>query len=776
MPSSDSNWVTLPANSNSDVGIESFSYTVASNPTNASRTATLTVEGHTVTVTQSANPGTLTVSPTTVSVPQAGANGYITVTASNALLGWSATPGSANWLYFSTSGVGSGAAYYSVYANPAGQPARSATVTIGNQNITFNQAGPNGAPSYTGSLDSATCQSISGWAADAARPNQSLTVSIYDGPTFITSVTANQLRSDVGAFLGDNGLHGFSYTLPSGLATGGHYIHVYYESSSIDIGASPQSLTCSATANYTGHVDSATCAGISGWAADRNQLNTSITVSLWDGATQIASTTASASRSDVGTFLGDNGLHGFTLQIPSAYTTGTHALQVHYASTATQISGSPVTLTCGSSGSSGVNYTGSVDSSTCTAVSGWAADRNRLNTSITVSLWDGATQVATTTANASRPDVGTFLGDNGLHGFTVAVPSAYASGTHALQVHYASTATQLPGSPVTLTCGSSGSGANYAGNVDSASCSGITGWAADLNRLNTPITVSLWDPATQTQIASTAANASRPDVGAAIGDNGVNGFTLLLPSAYANGALHTLQVRYESSTTQVHGSPVTLTCGSSGGSGPVSYVGFVDANSCYAGISGWAADRNRLNQSIVVSLWDPDTQAQIASTTANVSRPDVGAAIGDNGLHGFTIPIPVTYANSEPHTLQVRFETSTTQLTGSPITTGCSATAIHNYVGAVDTLSCPTISGWVADRDSLNTSVTIGVFDGSTLLTSIVANGARPDVGTFLDDNGLHGFSFATPAALKDGAVHTVTMQAGFAVTVPGPQSLVCSQ
>ena len=67
------------------------------------------------------------------------------------------------------------------------------------------------------------------------------------------------------------------------------------------------------------------------------------------------------------------------------------------------------------------------------------------------------------------------------------------------------------------------------------------------------------------------------------------------------------------------------------------YIGYVDTAHAY-GICGWAADRNRLNTSINVSLYDNDTP--IATVLANLNRLDVGAYLGDNGLHGFTIPIP----------------------------------------------------------------------------------------------------------------------------------------
>jgi len=394
-------------------------------------------------------------------------------------------------------------------------------------------------------------------------------------------------------------------------------------------------------------------------------LNTPLVVSLWYGSTQIASVTANGSRSDVGVALGDNGLHGFTLQIPAAYQNGAaNNYQIHYETSTVQVPGSPVTLTCGSSGSSPA-YAGHVDVANCSGIAGWIADTNRLNTGLVVSLWYGSTQIASATANISRPDVGAALGDNGVHGFALQIPAAYQNGTaNSYQVHYETSTVQVPGSPVTLTCGSSGSTPNYTGHVDVANCSGIAGWIADTNRPNTPLVVSLWYGSTQ--IVSVTANISRPDVGAAIGDNGVHGFTLQIPAAYQNGAASNYQIHYETSSVQVPGSPVTLTCGSSGST--PNYTGHVDVANC-SGIAGWIADTNRLNTPLVVSLWYGS--AQIASVTANISRPDVGAAIGDNGVHGFTLPIPSAYLNGVANSYQIHFETSTVQVSGSPVMLTC---------------------------------------------------------------------------------------------------------
>jgi hypothetical protein len=611
-------------------------------------------------------------------------------------------------------------------------------------------------PVYAGFVDGANCQTVSGWALDKNRPGVSITVSIYDGTTLVGTVTANQSRPDVASIAGDSGLHGFTYTVPASLKDGGaHSIHIVYESNSgLDLPGSRKTLTCAPT--YTGHVDTASCSGITGWIADRTRLNQALTVTLWDGSTQIASAVASAPRPDVGASIGDNGLHGFSLAIPAAYANGVpHALQIRYETSALQVPGSPATLTCG-----GTSYAGFVDSASCGGVSGWVADRNRPGVPITVTIWDGATQIASVTANGLRSDVGAYLGDNGLHAFLLPIPSGYSDGApHTLQVHYEGSTVPVPGSPVKLTCGST----NYAGYVDTASCSGITGWVADRNRPGIPITVSLWDGGTS--IASVTAASLRADVGSLLNDNGLHGFSMAVPPAYANGVPHSLQLHYESSGTAVPGSPVNLTCGRTA----VNYTGYVDSASC-SGITGWAADRGRPNSPIVVTLWDGATQ--IASTTANLLRSDVGVLLGDSGAHGFSMPIPAGSANGAAHTFQIRYETSTAQLPGPPATLTCGSS---NYAGSVDVLSCSSISGWAADRSALNTSVNVSVYDGATLLTTIPANGSRGDVGTFLGDNGLHGFGVPTPTALKDGRAHTVTVRPGNSSSgLYGQQSLTC--
>ena len=102
---------------------------------------------------------------------------------------------------------------------------------------------------------------------------------------------------------------------------------------------------------------------------------------------------------------------------------------------------------------------------------------------------------------------------------------------------------------------------------------------------------------------------------------------------------------------------------------------------------------------------------------------------------------------------------------------------LNNYEGYFSQADCQTISGWVADRNRLNTAINVSVYDGTTLLTTVAANQLRSDVGGYLGDNGLHGFSVATPAALKDGAAHNVVVrfEASTANLGNSPRSLTCS-
>jgi hypothetical protein len=308
------------------------------------------------------------------------------------------------------------------------------------------------------------------------------------------------------------------------------------------------------------------------------------------------------------------------------------------------------------------NYVGFVDHAGCDVIAGWAADRNRLNTSINVEIYDGTTLISTVLASNSRADVGAFLGDNGMHGFSIPTPASLKDGaTHSVHIKFETSTTDLSGSPAPISC--TGSGPNYTGFIDHAGCDAILGWAADRNRLNTPINVEIYDGTTL--VAIVPANLSRGDVGAFLGDNGLHGFRITTPASLQNGAAHSVHIKFEASTTELSGSPASVNCTAF----TPNYVGYVDHVGCDS-IFGWVADRNRLNTPITVSIYS--NGVLIETVQANLSRPDVGAFLGDNGLHGFSVPKPPGITAGLTVLINVRFETSGTDLlSNSPSTLTC---------------------------------------------------------------------------------------------------------
>lgn len=253
----------------------------------------------------------------------------------------------ASWITVTSGGSGtsSGMLTFSVQANTSTAP-RLGTISVAGTVVKITQAGA--AQRYVGYVDAANCSLIGGWAADRNRLNTPIQVTLYDGASPIQTVLANGHRPDVGAFLGDNGNHGYTITIPPLLKDGKtHSLHVRFESSTFDLNNSPASITCPETPNYAGYVDVANCSTIAGWAADRNQPSVPITVTILDGSTVIGTVTANASRPDVGAFLDDSGYHGFNFTVPASLMTGTtHTVHVRFGSSATDLVNSPASLNC----------------------------------------------------------------------------------------------------------------------------------------------------------------------------------------------------------------------------------------------------------------------------------------------------------------------------------------------------------------------------------------------------------------------------------------------
>ena len=131
-------WITVSAGA-VGTGIGATTFSIAANPTPSARTGTLTIAGHTISVTQAAGSCGYTVTPTSFSVDWAASSRTLSVIAGTQCA-WTATTASA-WLEITAgaSSSGIGAVSFNVAANTSGS-VRTATLTVAGQTITVTQA------------------------------------------------------------------------------------------------------------------------------------------------------------------------------------------------------------------------------------------------------------------------------------------------------------------------------------------------------------------------------------------------------------------------------------------------------------------------------------------------------------------------------------------------------------------------------------------------------------------------------------------------------------
>jgi hypothetical protein len=80
--------------------------------------------------------------------------------------------------------------------------------------------------------------------------------------------------------------------------------------------------------------------------------------------------------------------------------------------------------------------------------------------------------------------------------------------------------------------------------------------------------------------------------------------------------------------------------------------------------------------------------------------------------------------------------------------------------GYLDGADCTQIWGWAWDRNAPNTPVNVNLYDGNTLIASNVpANIFRQDLLNAGKGNGYHAFAISTPASLKDGKPHSISVR-----------------
>lgn len=375
------------------------------------------------------------------------------------------------------------------------------------------------------------------------------------------------------------------------------------------------------------------------------------------------------------------------------------------------------------------------------SIGGWALDPSSPS-SIAVHIYIDNIGTAIS-ASGARPDLSVaYPGLGTAHGFSAVIPAA--PGAHTLCAYGINT-----GAGVNSPLGCRAifvPGTSPFGSFDVATgrpeAVTVGGWAIDADTSG-PISVHVYVDNIGTAIS---ASSSRPDVAALYPASGAgHGFSATLPavSGFHNVCAYAINVG-PGATTGL-GCKVVLVPGGS----PFGSLDGATGVSGGVAVGGWAIDPDIVGPTDVHVYVDDRGLA----TTANASRPDVGAAFpGYGAAHGFNamVPAPAGAHTVCAYAINVRY--------GGTTVLGCRSVVVPETspFGSLDAVTPGTrqisVAGWAIDPDT-SSPISVHVYVDA-VGTALVANLARADVGAVYPGSGPnHGFGVTVNAT---AGVHNV--------------------
>ncbi len=365
------------------------------------------------------------------------------------------------------------------------------------------------------------------------------------------------------------------------------------------------------------------------------------------------------------------------------------------------------------------------------SVTGWAFDPDD-DSALTVDVVvdDGSHAV---TASGARPDVAAAYGVGSAHGFSATIPTA--AGRHVVCLWVRNVG---PGNDQLLGCRDvEVRNATPIGFVDQVATTAgsvrLTGWALDTDT-SSPIGVHVYVDGSYA--GATTADGDRPDIAAAFPSAGSrHGFTVEVP---APSGRHTV-CAYAINAPAGHNPAIGCRDVTLVNTVPRGFLDAVTTTPSSVRLVGWT--------------FDPDTAGPIGvhvyvngafagATTADVARPDVGAAFPAAGpAHGFDVDVPTGAGSLRVCAFAINAPA------GFNPTIGCRVVTVVNAapVGFLDQMvATPTgvrVAGWVFDPDAPTAALALHAYVDGVFAGALTADGARPDVGAAYPAAGpAHGF------------------------------------
>ncbi|MCW2576466.1 MAG: N-acetylmuramoyl-L-alanine amidase, family 2 [Modestobacter sp.] len=516
-----------------------------------------------------------------------------------------------------------------------------------------------------GALDAVTPSfgrvSVSGWALDLDTPQQPIAVHVYVDGAGRAGFTADGNRPDLGRVAPPAGAaHGFGFSLD--LSAGAHTVCVY----AINAGAGSENpqLGCRAV-SVPGYQDTPMGSldvvralggriGVSGWAVDGSTPDQAVPVHVYVDGTFSAAIDGNRSRADIGVaFPGAGEAHGFSGSVPAAagdHRVCVYAINLGKGVTNPELGCATVTVAPAVHGPIGAWDTTVVSGRTVT-LTGWVLDPDAAGAPGSVHVYVDGRFTAAVTADAPRPDVAAFY-----PGLGVAVQRGYRSavtvhsGTHQVCV-YAINQGAGTDNPVQAcnTVAVAAPAWDPVGVLDTVSVKGITatltGWVFDPDNGAAASRVHVYvDGTFRTDVA---ADASRPDVGAAFGVGDGHGLVarLSLPAGDHTVCAYALNSGDGSSNPLLGCRTASVSAAS------LAAYGSLDQAVVSGGrmqVAGWAIDPDDPSRTLAVHVY---VNSAGTALTADTSRPDLAIAFPAAGdRHGYAAQLPLP-AGGGPYTV-----------------------------------------------------------------------------------------------------------------------------
>ncbi|MGM9510379.1 right-handed parallel beta-helix repeat-containing protein [Larkinella sp. GY13] len=217
--------------------------------------------------------------------------------------------------------------------------------------------------------------------------------------------------------------------------------------------------------NFDGYLDKVECGSFRGWAWDKNQPNTPITLEFFADAQSIGTISANLFRQDLKDAGKGNGQHAYSFTTPQSLKDGqNHVISAKVQNSNYTLKWAPKMLNCSNGNpnpdppvvdppvGSG-NYEGYLDKVECSSFRGWAWDASQPNTPVSVEFFADGQSLGSIVADLFRQDIKDAGKGNGKHVYHFTTPESIRDAQpHLITAKVLNSNYTLKWAPKTLTC------------------------------------------------------------------------------------------------------------------------------------------------------------------------------------------------------------------------------------------------------------------------------------------------------------------------------------